>query len=69
MTSLAATASSKDGPFRNDRPSVIVQVAVLAHSGPANPSTPEPGPNSRSKISPVSSNTIADSPSGAVAFR
>ena len=30
---------------------------------------PEPGPNSRSKISPVSSKTIADKPSGAAGKR
>ena len=50
-------------------PSAMLAVVGFSHSGPANPSTPEPGPNSRLKISPVSSNTIAESPSGAAGKR
>ena len=47
------------------QPSVMWQVAALTHSGPAKPRTPESGPKSRSKISPVSSKTMAERPSGA----
>src|ERR1700752_1549223 len=58
-------AGSSAAPFRKETPSATSHVSPSTHSGPAKPRTPEPGPNRRSKISPVSSNTIADNPSGA----
>jgi hypothetical protein len=74
MTSRAATASAKAGPLSSATPSRTVpkvhgMLSASNHSGLATPRTPELGPKSRSKISPVSSNRMADSPSGAVGNR
>jgi hypothetical protein len=51
----SASAGVNSGPFRKERPSVIVQVGMSPNSGPANPSTPESSPYSSSKIAPLSS--------------
>ena len=60
---------SSEPPFMNETPSMISPVVGFSHSGPAKPRTPESGPNSRSKIAPSSSKTMALRPSGAAGWR
>ncbi len=63
---MAARARSlNEGPLRNETPSRMVQLDGSSHSGPAKPRMPVPGPKRSSKISPVSSKTMALRPSGA----